>query len=457
MRHTSQDVSEEHRTVTERLTLTTADILVIAAILLVTVWTSHRRSAKSSDAIDYLLAGRTLTLPFFVASLVATWYGAVLGSGEFVVRTGLTMILCFGVPYYLAATVYAIWLAKRIRQSDALSVPDQFAKVYGAKGRFWATGIMFIVSSPAAYQLMIGVVISSVTGVQLWISVLMGTALSLIVIYRGGLRSDVRANVVQMLVMYGGFIVLAISSIQTLGNPSDMWTALPDSHKGFPGTIGWGAVAAWWLLALQTFIDPNFHMRAAAAATVNTARRGILISVALWMIFDGLQLMTGLYAVTLVTESQALNAYVVLAERVLSPVWKGLFLSGVLAAVMSTLDGYALASAALIPIRSRSIALLVTTGLGAVAAIVFPSVVELLFAVANLAVPALLLPLLLSFTSFARRLSHIGITILLPAVSVVFTYVATQFGIQMWPPMMIGLLMSAVITSVQVFRHANTE
>jgi len=442
--------------VTERLTLTTADILVMLGIFLITIWISHRRSAKSSDAVDYLLAGRTLTLPFFVASLVATWYGAVLGSGEFVVQTGITMILCFGVPYYLAATAYAIWLAHRIRQSEALSVPDQFARVYGPRGRFWSTGIMFIVSSPAAYQLMIGVVIASVTGLPLWMSVLLGTVLSLVLIYRGGLRSDVRANVVQMLVMYGGFVVLAVSSNQALGSPSTIWSALPDTHISFPGTIGWGVVASWWFLALQTFIDPNFHMRVAAAATATTARRGILVSVVLWMIFDGLQLLTGLYAVQLVDESQALNAYVVLAERVLSPVWKGLFLSGVLAAVMSTLDGYALASAALIPTRSRAVALLVTTGLGAGAAIVFPSVVQLLFAVANVAVPALLLPLLLSFTPYARRLSNIGLTIIVPAVSVVFAYVAEQFGFQTWPPMMIGLLMSAVITSVQVFRHNST-
>ena len=441
---------------TERLTLTTADVLVIGVILLITIWMSHRRTATSSDAVDYLLAGRTLTLPFFVASLVATWYGAVLGSGEFIVKTGITMILCFGVPYYLAATAYAFWLAKRIRQSDALSVPDQFAKAYGQNGRVWATGVMFIVSSPAAYQLMVGVVISSVTGIDLWLSVLLGTALSLVLIYRGGLRSDVRANAVQMIIMYGGFIVLAVSSIQSLGSPTDMWVALPDTHKVFPGTIGWGAVAAWWFLALQTFIDPNFHMRVAAAATVTTARRGILISVVLWMVFDGLQLITGLYAVALVSESQALNAYVVLAERVLSPVWKGLFLSGVLAAVISTLDGYALASAALIPTRSRSVALLLTTGLGATAAILFPSVVELLFAVANLAVPALLLPLLLSFTTHARRISHVGVTILMPLVSVVLAYVAPQFGVQTWPPMIIGLLVSAVITTFQILRHDRT-
>lgn len=438
---------------TERLTLASADVLVIAVILLITIWTSRRRTANTSDAVDYLLAGRTLTLPFFIASLVATWYGAVLGSGEFIVQTGITMILCFGAPYYVAATAYAIWLAKRIRQSDAVSVPDQFGTAYGQRGRFWATGVMFIVSSPAAYQLMVGVVISSVLGIDLWISILMGTVLSLILIYRGGLRSDVRANVVQMIVMYGGFIVLAVSSMQTLGSPREMWEALPDTHTVFPGTIGWGAVVAWCFLALQTFIDPNFHLRVAAAATVSTARRGILISVVLWMVFDGLQLITGLYAVSLVSESQALNAYVILAEHVLSPVWKGLFLSGVLAAVMSTLDGYALASAALIPTRSQTFALLLTTGLGAVAAIIIPSVVELLFAVANLAVPALLLPLLLSFTTFARRITHIGITILLPLVSVVFSYVAPQFGLQTWPPMIIGLLVSAVITTFQVLRH----
>ena len=46
-------------------------------------------SARGSSAVDYLVAGRRVTLPAFVATLVATWYGGILGVGEYSYRYGV--------------------------------------------------------------------------------------------------------------------------------------------------------------------------------------------------------------------------------------------------------------------------------------------------------------------------------------------------------------------------------
>ena len=50
------------------------------------------------DATEYLLMGRKLALPSFVATLVTTWYGGILGVGEFSYRFGISNWLVFGVP-----------------------------------------------------------------------------------------------------------------------------------------------------------------------------------------------------------------------------------------------------------------------------------------------------------------------------------------------------------------------
>src|SRR5512135_2768822 len=72
-----------------------------------------RRGRGESD--DFLLAGRTLTLPMFVATLVSTWYGGILGVGEFSYRYGISNWIVFGVPYYVFALVFALFLANKIR------------------------------------------------------------------------------------------------------------------------------------------------------------------------------------------------------------------------------------------------------------------------------------------------------------------------------------------------------
>jgi hypothetical protein len=63
--------------------------------------------------VEYLLMGRTLALPSFVATLVSTWYGGVLGVGEYSYRYGLSNWIVFGVPYYLGAALFAIFFARR--------------------------------------------------------------------------------------------------------------------------------------------------------------------------------------------------------------------------------------------------------------------------------------------------------------------------------------------------------
>ena len=62
-------------------------LLVVYFGFLVFVWARGRRAA---DAPDYLVAGRRLTLPAFVATLVATWYGGILGIGEYTWRYGVS-------------------------------------------------------------------------------------------------------------------------------------------------------------------------------------------------------------------------------------------------------------------------------------------------------------------------------------------------------------------------------
>src|SRR5262249_46654116 len=77
---------------------------------LASVWV--RALGRRPSAVDYVVAGRRVTLPAFVATLVASFYGGILGVGEFTWRYGIANWLVFGVPYYLGAALFAGFLAK---------------------------------------------------------------------------------------------------------------------------------------------------------------------------------------------------------------------------------------------------------------------------------------------------------------------------------------------------------
>ena len=57
-------------------------ILISYFIVLIILGFTKREASKSTDANSYLLAGRKLSLPGFVITLVSTWYGGIIGIGE---------------------------------------------------------------------------------------------------------------------------------------------------------------------------------------------------------------------------------------------------------------------------------------------------------------------------------------------------------------------------------------
>lgn len=452
-------------------------IVIVASVALAIIVGARarpRKSQKSSGAVDYILAGRTLTAPLFAASMIATWYGMVFGAAEFVTRYGIVMILCFGVPYYLVGVVYALFIARRMRSSSTVSIPHQIRVRYGAVAGFVSIAVLLVVAIPAPYILTIGYLVSTITGAPVSYSIIAGTVIALAVVARGGLRSDVRANVVHLITMYAGFIVLAVFCVLSFGTPPNMLDALPSSAMDVPGVLGWSGIAVWVLIALQTFIDPNFQVRVAASLTPQVAQKGLLLSVVGWIVFDGLQLIIGLYAVAYADVSDPSQTLMSVAQSALPPVWIGLFVASVIAAVVSTLDGYALVSATMIGHdlidevsgkghrkTSLYVGLAITGTVGCIAAIVVPSIVDLLFYAASIAVPGILAPLLFSYwpepahQKYARLPAWMWIV--LPALGSIVTLVTQLAGYSAIEPMFVGLVISvAMIPFVRRVRRAKS-
>jgi SSS family solute:Na+ symporter len=404
-------------------------IIVIASLVAV-----HAAGAFGSrrGRTDFLLAERSMSLPLLVATLVATWYGAVLASGEFVMRYGVVFILCFGVPYYLVAVAYAGWLSGRIRSGMAASIPEQIGHVHGPAARRLAAALLLVITVPASYQLMLGYVFVHLTGMPLSASILVSTVISIAYVAVGGLRSDAYANVIQVVLMYGGMLALTIAAVTYTGQADPEVSLVSTELFNVPGTLGWAGIAGWWIIAMQTFIDPTIYVRTASASNESIARKAILWSVVCWVVFDVLQLISGLAAAQYVPSSEIATSYLALSQIVLPPWGRGLVLAGIIAAVSSTLNGYALASAtaladdvlpALRPEISGwggryRVGLAVTVMLGAVIAIAVPSIIDLIFGAASIVVSALLVPTLVSHTRHAPLFtSSILSAMLLPATA----------------------------------------
>jgi SSS family solute:Na+ symporter len=374
----------------------------VAALLLL----SLRR--RGEGGVDYLLAGRRLTLPVFVATLVTTWYGGILGIGEYAWSFGISTWLVFGVPYYVSAVLFALWLAPRLRESGAITIPDLLADAYGRPASLASAAAVYAATVPVAYLLMLAVLLAQVTGWPFWSSVLVAAVFSGVYVGLSGFRAVVRTDILQFVLMYGGFLILLPAALDHTGGLSGLWSQLPDSHRAWDGGLGWQTVVVWYLIALQTVVEPAFYQRVFAARDPRTARTGVLMSVALWVVFDFLTVFSGLAArVLLPGLDDPMAAFPALASLVLGPWLAAIFMIGLFATIMSTLDSYLFIAATTIGhdiapletdpdvVRRRTrIGLVVSAALAAAGAMFFSSAVQVWHHVGSVVTAALLLPVL---------------------------------------------------------------
>ena len=393
------------------------DYGIVGVYLALLLWLGlASRLRPNSSAGELIIGGRMLTLPAFVASLVSTWYGGILGVGEYSFQYGLSNWLVFGVPYYLAAFLFAVFLARRARESEVLTIPERLAAAYDEKTAAAGSIIIYLMTVPAAYILMLGVLGEYLFGWPLWVGVVIGTIFSTGYIFLGGFQSVVRTDLMQFVLMFLGFAILLIFVVVKYGGYEFIQQSVPaDLLTWHGGNSGW-YVAVWYVIALATLIEPTFHQRCYAARDSKTARNGILISILLWMFFDFMTTSCGLYARAILPNLQdPVAAYPALANEVLPVGVLGLFALSLLATVMSTVDSYShvaattfgndimprlLKSAANRVTRWSRIGLVVSAGLAIVLALFFRSVVDIWHAFGSIGTPALLAPV---FTAFVGR------------------------------------------------------
>nr|BCX01193.1 MAG: sodium:solute symporter [Bacteroidota bacterium] len=365
-----------------------------------------RLRARSEDVTDFLLAGRSLTAPAFVATLVSTWYGGILGVGEYAYRYGISQWVVFGLPYYLFALLFAGLFVEPIWRGRALSLSDRLRQVYGPAaglvGALWSA----VLCSPAPYVFMLGLLVQVLTGMSFFWSLFAGVLLSGLYVWTGGFRAVVRTDRWQFGLMYVGFGVLVAVLLTQHGNLAWLRSALPAGHWSWDGGQGIGYVLVWFFVALWTLVDPGFHQRVLAARSPQTARKGILSAIGFWILFDALTTTAGLYARALLPDlDQPPLAYPALADRVLPSGLRGLFWAGMLATIMSTVDSYLLLSAQMLgwevlgrwhnrwsPGRYIRLGLLGTGVLAFGIALWAPGVVAIWYTLGTLFVPALLVP-----------------------------------------------------------------
>ncbi|MCD4820227.1 MAG: sodium:solute symporter family protein [Candidatus Cloacimonetes bacterium] len=338
-------------TIDYKTALSGLDWFIFFGILLLTlisvVWGQQKKKKREQTNgdddlkfIDIILMGRQLTLPMFVATLVATWYGGIFGVTKIAFEQGIFNFVTQGAFWYISYIIFAFFITHKVAKYKAITLPDLVTKMFGKKAGMLSAVFNFFNVLPIAYVISLGILIQALFGISLLSGMIIGVTVVILYTIYGGFRAIVFSDVIQFFVMCLGVFLILLFSYKTFGGISFLKANLPATHFTLTGGESIATTLVWGFIALSTLVDPNFYQRVFAAKNTTVAKKGILISTFVWILFDICTTAGAMYAKAVIPEAASDQAYLIYAIQILPNGIRGLVLAGILATILSTLDSY---------------------------------------------------------------------------------------------------------------------
>ena len=327
--------------------ITFYDWLVFAAVLAATfmlvVYGTHRKHKASSaqaNFLDYMLMGRQLTLPLFIATLAATWYGGIFGVTQFAFEKGIYAFLIQGIFWYVTYLLFAFLIAPAVRKFNAMTLPQLVTQMFGIWSGRLSSIFNFFNVLPIAYAISLGIFLQTLTRGDFFVCTALGLLAIICYSALSGFRAVVYSDVIQFIAMYVAVAVVLLFSYLTYGGYDFLQQHLPASHFTLLSDEPLLPTLVWGFIALTTLVDPNFYQRVFAARSLAVARKGIVCTTCIWITFDLCTVLGAMYARAAYPNLDAAQAYLTYGLTILPVGLKGLLLAGICATILSTMDSY---------------------------------------------------------------------------------------------------------------------
>jgi SSS family solute:Na+ symporter len=327
------------------------DWIIIAIYLSGMVYVGAVWSKRIDDFEDYMLAGRMMTLPLLVGTLMASYFGGVYmyADAGFFYAEGLIAQIAYYPPYDFAAIFLVFFLVARLRILGDLTLPDVLGRFYGNVARFFAALSSIFYCLPIPHLMALGVTFDVWLGWPMWLGALVGGLVVLAYTLMGGLWAVAVTDMVQFTVMWLGMIVALPIALYKMGGWSHILAMNPEWHLDpSGGSLSWVIMAVYATMGLTVMVEPVFYQRFFAARDHKTAVRGFVALITIWILIDKVLMAFGLVGWAAFPGFQIKQDYALITTVLtfLPYGLQGLFLAGALAAIMSTIDSYLLVSAA---------------------------------------------------------------------------------------------------------------
>lgn len=324
--------------------MTKWDAIVVALYLGGIIAVGVAVSRRISTFRDFFVAGGRLTTALLVCTLVSTYYGldVLFGASEVSYQEGIVAWFIYTRPYYITILVAAVLVARRLKRHDFLSLPDVGAHFYGRGTQAVMAAASFLYALPILSIMGIGVVLDLTLGIPFTWGVLLGAAVSVVYTLLGGLLADALTDTVQFVLMCVTLAVAAAMILSRAGGMEALAAELPASFLEPTGTYPTWLLVVFAASALSALVEPSFYQRIFAATSYRAVLVALLVGIVLWAAYDWVVTFVGMAAAASGIDVEPRYALLTITLDVLPVGLDGLFIAGVLATAMSTIDSYLL-------------------------------------------------------------------------------------------------------------------
>ncbi|MDL2298179.1 sodium:solute symporter family protein [Synergistaceae bacterium OttesenSCG-928-D05] len=289
---------------------------------------------------DFYLAGRRLTLPLAMSSIMATWYGAggTIGCAELAFLYGISVWFSWSIGAHVARIPLAIWVAPKVRRIAGTTLPDLMEKIYNRKVAYIAMLLILVSAARPQHVRGLGIIGQAAWGMSPELIMLIAIVIVCLYTLLGGMWSVTITDVVQFFMMTAILVIFLPFTWREVGGFKAMFETLPPElfhpTKGMPMS----QFIVFFLMGLMVYADPLFYQRFAAADKPSSARRALLICIAFWPCYDSVYYLLGMLARVRYPDLAPGMSFMTLMIMNTHPIVGGIFIAALLAAVMSTLD-----------------------------------------------------------------------------------------------------------------------
>jgi len=328
----------------------TIDYIIISLYLLGMVGVGLWFAKKHSDFEDFFLAGRSLTTPLLITTLISTYYGidVLFGDSQLGFTNGVVAWFAYARPTYAFFLIAAFLLAHRLREEDFKSLPDILDKYYGKKTRYVGAVTSFIYSLPALSLYGFGMLGDVILGWEPIMGMLVLGGIALIYTITGGFWAVALTDSIQFVLMC---VVLAMAfpfAMNLIGGFDSMIEVLEPSYFDTLGDMSIWLIIIYASTGLSILVEPTFYQRIFAAKSYKNVRNALVIGIFIWGSYDWIITILAMAAKVAVIQGTLPGdvapdaALLTIMVAALPAGALGLFLAGVLSTEMSTLDSYCL-------------------------------------------------------------------------------------------------------------------